>query len=60
MKHEEVTTAPDTFEQFKQAQKQGWAHFAPLEVQTMAPAAQLVKHAKVRAGQRVQGSDHPA
>jgi SAM-dependent methyltransferase len=43
----------DTFAQFKQAQKQGWAHFAPLEVQTMLPAAQLVKHAQVRAGQHV-------
>jgi SAM-dependent methyltransferase len=43
----------DTFAQFKQAQKQSWAHFAPLEVQTMLPAAQLVKHAKVREGQRL-------
>lgn len=43
----------DTFAQFKQAQKQSWAHFAPLEVQTMLPAAQLVKHAKVRKGQRL-------
>src|SRR5947207_11848619 len=48
-----MTTAADTFEEFKQAQKQSWAHFAPLEVQTILPAAQLVKHAKVRAGQRV-------
>ena len=48
-----MTTAADTFEQFKQAQKQSWAHFAPLEVQTMVPAAHLVKHARVRAGQRV-------
>src|SRR5947207_8952608 len=48
-----MTTAADTFEEFKQAQKQSWAHFAPLEVQTMVPAAHLVNHARVRAGQRV-------
>ena len=44
-------TSPLT--QFKEAQKQGWAHFAPLEVLTTATAAQLVRHAGVRAGQRV-------
>jgi len=43
----------DTFAQFKEAQKQSWSHFAPLEIQTMAPAGQLVKHARVRGGQRV-------
>jgi SAM-dependent methyltransferase len=42
----------DPFEAFKAAQKLGWAHFAPLEVFTTSVAAQLVKHAKVRAGQR--------
>jgi SAM-dependent methyltransferase len=43
----------DPFESFKAAQKLGWAHFAPLETYTTPTAAQLVKHARVRAGQRV-------
>ena len=46
---------PDTnpLTQFKEAQKQGWAHFAPLEALTTPQAARLVRHAGVRAGQRV-------
>jgi SAM-dependent methyltransferase len=43
----------DPFDGFKAMQKQGWAHFAPLEMFTTIPAAQLVKFAGVRAGQRV-------
>ncbi len=43
----------DPIEAFKAAQKQGWAHFAPLEMQTIPPAARLVKHAGIRTGQRV-------
>jgi SAM-dependent methyltransferase len=43
----------DPFEQFKNVQKQGWAHFAPLEAATMLPAARLVKFAGVSSGQRV-------
>jgi SAM-dependent methyltransferase len=43
----------DPFESFKAAQKVGWAHFAPLEMFTTTVAAQLVKHAKVHAGQHV-------
>jgi SAM-dependent methyltransferase len=43
----------DPFESFKAAQKLGWQHFAPLEALTTPPAAQLVKHAGVRSGQRV-------
>jgi SAM-dependent methyltransferase len=43
----------DAFASFKEAQKAGWAHFAPLEMMTTPVAARLVKHAKVRAGQRV-------
>jgi SAM-dependent methyltransferase len=43
----------DPLESFKAAQKLGWAHFAPLEVFTTGVAGQLVKHAKVRAGQEV-------
>ena len=37
----------DGLAQFKAAQRQGWAHFAPLEIQTTPTAAQLIKHAKV-------------
>jgi SAM-dependent methyltransferase len=43
----------DIFAQFKEAQKQGWAHFVPLETFTTPTAAQLVRHAKVVAGRRV-------
>jgi len=43
----------DPFDSFKAAQKLGWAHFAPLETLTTPPAAQLVKYAEVRAGDRV-------
>jgi SAM-dependent methyltransferase len=43
----------DPFESFKSAQKQGWAHFAPLEAITTPTAARLVKRAGIRAGQRV-------
>jgi SAM-dependent methyltransferase len=43
----------DALAKFKEAQKQGWAHFAPLEVWTIPAAARLVRHAGVRAGQRV-------
>jgi SAM-dependent methyltransferase len=43
----------DPFEQFKQMQKQGWAHFAPLEASTTPTAAQLVKFANIQPGQKV-------
>lgn len=43
----------DPFQSFKAAQKLGWAHFAPLETYTTSVAGQLVKHARVRSGQRV-------
>jgi tRNA G10 N-methylase Trm11 len=43
----------DPFAPFKEAQKQGWAHFAPLETFTTPTAARLVNHARVVAGQRV-------
>jgi SAM-dependent methyltransferase len=42
----------DPIETFKAAQKVGWAYFAPLAAHTTSVAARLVKHAKVRAGQR--------
>ncbi|MGH9680657.1 MAG: class I SAM-dependent methyltransferase, partial [Candidatus Acidiferrales bacterium] len=43
----------DPFEAFKVAQKKGWAHFAPLELQTTPCAARLVKRAGIRAGHHV-------
>jgi SAM-dependent methyltransferase len=43
----------DDLARFKEAQRRSWAHFAPLEAQTTPSAAQLIKHAKVTAGQRV-------
>lgn len=43
----------DPFTQFKEVQKQGWAHFAPLETFTTPAAARLVRHARLQAGQRV-------
>ncbi len=43
----------DSFDSFKAAQKQGWAHFAPLEAITTPCAARLVKWAGVRSGRRV-------
>jgi SAM-dependent methyltransferase len=43
----------DPFAPFKEMQKQGWAHFAPLEALTTPAAARLVRHAGVAAGHRV-------
>jgi SAM-dependent methyltransferase len=43
----------DPFVQFKNAQKLGWAHFAPLEALTTPSAPLLLRHARVRAGQRL-------
>jgi SAM-dependent methyltransferase len=43
----------DVFENFKAAQKAGWAHFAPLQAITTIPAARLVRHARISAGSRV-------
>jgi ubiquinone/menaquinone biosynthesis C-methylase UbiE len=43
----------DVIAKFKEAQKQGWAHFAPLEAVTTPTAALLVKFAGVRADQHV-------
>jgi SAM-dependent methyltransferase len=47
------TPQADPFAQFKAAQKQGWAHFAPLAAVTTPTAAKLVNFAGVKAGQRV-------
>jgi SAM-dependent methyltransferase len=43
----------DPIAKFKEAQKQGWAYFAPLESLTTPCAGQLVKFAGVRSGQRL-------
>src|SRR5919108_5911347 len=43
----------DVIAKFKEAQRQGWKHFAPLEMLTTPAAARLVKFANVRAGQSV-------
>jgi SAM-dependent methyltransferase len=43
----------DSFDAFKEMQKQAWKHFGPLEAITTPCAAKLVKRAGVRPGQRV-------
>jgi SAM-dependent methyltransferase len=43
----------DPFAQLKAIQREGWALFAPLEAVTTIPAADLVKHARVRGGNAV-------
>jgi SAM-dependent methyltransferase len=43
----------DPIAKFKETQRQGWKHFAPLEGLTTPAAARLVKFANVRAGQGV-------
>jgi SAM-dependent methyltransferase len=41
----------DPFQAFKKNQREAWAHFAPLEIMTVGPAARLLKHARVESGQ---------
>lgn len=43
----------DPFAQLKAVQREGWSLFAPLEAVTTATAAELVHHARIRAGQSV-------
>jgi SAM-dependent methyltransferase len=43
----------DALAQFKDTQRQGWAHFGPLEAQTTPTAARLVKFAGISGGQHV-------
>jgi len=43
----------DAIARFKEAQRQGWKHFAPLEALTTPVAGRLLKFARVRAGQKV-------
>ena len=48
-----AAAAPDPFAKFKEAQREGWSSFGPVEIMTTPPAAKLVKFAQVKAGQRV-------
>lgn len=48
-----MTNAADPFANFKAAQREGWALFAPVEINTIMPAAKLVKFAQVASGQKV-------
>lgn len=43
----------DALDRFKANQREGWAHFAPLQAITTGPAARLVTHAGIGAGARV-------
>jgi SAM-dependent methyltransferase len=43
----------DPFAKMKAAQREGWAHFAPLEFITTPAAAKLVRFAEVQPGQKV-------
>lgn len=43
----------NVLDQFKAAQRAGWAHFAPLQAITTMPAARLVEHAGIHRGMRV-------
>jgi len=43
----------ETFDTFKAAQREGWAHFAPMAVTTTVPAARLVRFAGIAPGDRV-------
>lgn len=43
----------DPFAQLKATQREGWSLFAPLEAVTTLPAAELVRHARIRPDQAV-------
>jgi SAM-dependent methyltransferase len=43
----------DALDKFKATQREGWAHFAPLQAMTTEPAARLVKFAAVKPRDRV-------
>jgi SAM-dependent methyltransferase len=53
MTKSEKEPSADPLARFKEAQREGWAHFAPLEAITTPTAAELVRRASPRAGQRV-------
>ncbi len=44
---------PNPFARFKEAQREAWASFVPVEITTTPPAAQLVKFAAVNKEQKV-------
>jgi SAM-dependent methyltransferase len=48
-----TTAAADPFAKFKEAEREGWSSFVPVEIMTTPSAAKLVKFAQVKAGQRV-------
>lgn len=48
-----MTTTTDRFGEFKSKQREGWAHFLPVEVHTTRPAAHLIRTAGIREGQNV-------
>jgi ubiquinone/menaquinone biosynthesis C-methylase UbiE len=48
-----TATTADPFAKFKEAQREGWSSFVPVEIMTTPPAGKLVKFAQVKAGQRV-------
>jgi SAM-dependent methyltransferase len=43
----------NALDEFKAAQRASWAHFAPLQMQTMGPAARLVRWARITPGQQL-------
>ena len=48
-----MVAAADAFAKFKATEREAWAAFAPVEINTIIPAARLVEFAQVAAGQRV-------
>ena len=48
-----MSATMEALDKFKAIQREGWAHFAPLQTFTTIPAANLVKFAGIRSGQRV-------
>jgi SAM-dependent methyltransferase len=48
-----ATGSSDPFKKFKEAQREGWSSFVPVEAWTTPPAGALVKFAQVQPGQRV-------
>jgi SAM-dependent methyltransferase len=49
----EVPVPDDPFAELKAVQREAWARFAPLEAITTMPAAELIRHARVRPQQAV-------
>src|ERR1044071_4749137 len=49
----EMAPSADALARFKETQREGWVHFAPLEAITTPTAAELVRRASPHAGQRV-------